>query len=346
MSIEYRSLNLSVDLVNFQKLLKKCFPEADSATNFSDRSVYWKFDQVAQSLSTLGTLSGESLTFYGVLPREYSCFGVPVKIGLVVDVMTHPSHRGRGLFVESSLVALSRLKRSETAGVIGFPIRNEVMPGHVKAGWKVQFEMPIYILPIGRPEVKNLKSLIVRIFATAYELGTRPLRFSIFKAPKDQISETVSIDTLSNFYSSQKTDNHIVLEKSREFLEWRLNRPEIKYKKFSAQSETTRAIAITRIMILEGFKTLSILDFESDSQRHSRRLIRHLVEYSIEHKIEFIAFTTNKENAKRLKLLSFGFLNSHKIFKVITRNITELADNFTTSHHSNFRMTWIDSDTV
>ena len=346
MSIEYRSLNLSVDLVNFQKLLKKCFPEADSATNFSDRSVYWKFDQRAQSLSTLGITNDEFLTFYGVVPRKYSCFGVPVEIGLVVDVMTHPSHRGKGLFVESSLVALSRLKPSELTAVIGFPIRNEVMPGHLKAGWRVQFEMPIYVLPIGRPEVKSLKSLIVRIFATAYELGTRPLRFSIFKAPKDQISETVSIDTLSNFYSSQKTDDHIVLEKSKEFLEWRINRPEIKYQKFSVQCETTQAVAITRIMILEGFKTLSILDFESDSQRHSRRLIKHLVEYSIDKKIELIAFSTNKENAKRLKLLRFGFLKSNKKFKVITRKITEIADNFTTSQNSNFRMTWIDSDTV
>ena len=260
--------------------------------------------------------------------------------------MTHPSHRGKGLFVESSLASLSQLKRSETVGVIGFPIRNEVMPGHLKAGWKVQFEMPIYILPIGRPEVKNLKSLFVKVLATVYEFGTRPLRFSMFKVPKDQISESVSIDTLSNFYSSQKTDNHIVLEKSREFLEWRLNRPEIKYQRFSAQSETTRAIAITRIMILEGFKTLSILDFESDSQRHSRRLIRHLVDYSIKEKIDIIAFTTNKENAKRLKLFRFGFVKSHKKFKVITRKISEIADGMISAHHSSFRMTWIDSDTV
>jgi CheY-like chemotaxis protein len=294
----------------------------------------------------LSTLNEEILTFYGVLPRNYSCFGTPVEIGLVVDVMTHPSHRGKGLFVESGSAALSRLRRSETAGVIGFPIRNEVMPGHLKAGWKVQFEMPIYILPIGRSEVKNLKTMLIKVLSTLFEFSTRPLRFSIFKAAKNKIIETISIDALSNFYNSQKTNDLVVLDKSRNFLEWRLNRPEIEYKTFSCRSVMTHAIAITRRMDLNGLRTLAILDFESDSPSHSRRLVRHLVQYSINEKIDIIALTTNKENAKRLKLLSFGFFKSHKKFKVITRNISELGDGFTLARHLNFRMTWIDSDTV
>lgn len=327
-------------------MLKICFPEVDSATNFSDASILWKFDKRAESSSTLSTQSGEIITFYGVLPRKYSCFGAPVEIGLVVDVMTHPSHRGKGLFVESSFAALSRLKRSETAGVIGFPIRNEVMPGHLKAGWKVQFEMPIYILPVGRSAVKSLKTMPIKVISTLFEFSTRPLRISIFKVAKNKVIEAISIDALSNFYNSQKIDDIVVLDKSRDFLEWRLNRPEIEYKTFSCRSVMTHTIAITRRMDLNGLRTLAILDFESDSPSHSRRLIKHLVDYSIKEKIDIIAFTTNKENAKRLKLFKFGFFKSHKKFKVITRNITELADNFTTSHHSSFRMTWLDSDTV
>ncbi len=292
----------------------------------------------------MNILNKEILTFYGVLPRNYSCFGTPVEIGLVVDVMTHPSHRGKGLFIESSLAAISRLSCSETAGVIGFPIRNEVMPGHLKAGWKVQFEMPIYILPIGRSEVKSLKTMLIKVVSTLFEFSTRPLRFSMFKAVK--IIETISIDALSNFYNSQKTNDLVVLDKSQDFLEWRLNRPEIEYKTFSCRSVMTHTIAITRRMDLNGLRTLAILDFESDSPSHSRRLIRHLVQYSINEKIDIIALTTNKENAKRLKLLRFGFFKSHKKFKVITRNISELGYGFTLARHSNFRMTWIDSDTV
>lgn len=339
-------LDLSVDLVGLQKLLKICFPEVDSATNFSDASIFWKFDKKAQASSTLSTQDGEILTFYGVLPRTYSCFGKPVEIGLVVDVMTHPSHRGKGLFVESSFAALSRLKCSETAGVIGFPIRNEVMPGHLKAGWKVQFEMPIYILPVGRSEVKNLKAMLIKVLSTLFEFSTRPLRLSIFKAARYELAEAISIYALSNFYNSQKTKDLVVLDKSRDFLEWRLNRPEIEYKTFSCQSDVNHSVAITRQMDLNGLRTLAILDFESDSPSHSRRLIRHLVKYSIKEKIEIIAFTTNKENSKRLKLLKFGFFRSHKKFKVITRNVSRIADVFTLAHHSNFRMTWIDSDTV
>ena len=286
------------------------------------------------------------LTFYGVLPRIYSCFGEQVEIGLVVDVMTSPSHQGKGLFVESSHTALARLNRSQAAGVIGFPIRDEVMPGHLKVGWKVQFEMPIYILPVGRSECKNFKKLVFKIFAILFEFGTRPLRGSMLKNCRDRIVESFSIDVLSDFYNSQKTNHHVVLEKSREFLDWRLNRPGIEYKIFFCQSDRTHAVAISRQMVLDGFRTLAILDFESESKRHSRQLVRHLIRYSIEEEIEVIAFTTNKRNAKRLGIINFGFLKSHKKFKVITRNISDLANNFTTASKSSFRMTWMDSDTV
>jgi len=236
--------------------------------------------------------------------------------------------------------------RTKTAGVIGFPIRSEVMPGHRKAGWKAQLVMPIYILPIGRSEVKDFKTMLIRVFSTIFEFGTRPLRFSISKAPKHEISESVSIDALAEFYNSQRSADHIVLNKSRDFLAWRLNRPKIEYKKFSCQSAMIHAIAITRQIKLNGLSALAILDFESDSQRHSRRLIRHLVEFSIKERVDIIAFTTNQKNASRLKLSNFGFLKSYKKFKVITRNISELADGFTSANHSSFRMTWIDSDTV
>ena len=286
------------------------------------------------------------LTFYGVLPRMYSCFGRQIEMGLVVDVMTSPTHQGKGLFIESSNAALARLKCSQTIGVIGFPIRNEVMPGHLRVGWKVQFEMPIYILPVGRSECKNFKKLIFKIFAILFEFGTRPLRGPMLKNRSDEIVESFSIDVLSDFYNSQKSNNHIVLEKSREFLKWRLNRPGIEYKFFFCESDKIYAVAISRQMILNGFRTLAILDFESESQRHSRQLVRRLVEYSIEKKIEVIAFSTNKDNSKRLGLSNYGFLKSHKKFKVITRSISYLASNFTTASNSSFRMTWMDSDTV
>lgn len=332
--------------MQLQNLLKVSFPEVDGQINFSDQSILWKFDKKAQQISTCGFSAGELLTFYGVIPRSYSCFGVQVEIGLVVDVMTSPSHRKRGLFLESSHVALERLKNTKTAGVIGFPIRNEVMPGHLKAGWKTQFVLPIYILPIGRTRSKNFRKILLNTSAIVFEFGTRPLRGSILRNRKNMSVATISVDDLVDFYSSQNCDKHIVLAKSHDFLDWRLQRPKITYEIFSCQSQKTHAIAITRPIILEDIKTLAILDFESDSQSHSRHLIRHLVRYSIENQIGVIAFATNKANAKRLRILAFGFLRSHKKFKVITRNISNIANVFTKSDQSNFRITWLDSDTI
>lgn len=332
--------------MQLQNLLKVCFPEVDGQTNFSDQSILWKFDKAAQQISTCGLSASELLTFYGVIPRTYSCFGVQVEIGLVVDVMTSPSHRRKGLFLESSLAALERLKSSKTAGVIGFPIRDEVMPGHLKAGWKTQFELPIYVLPVGRSKSNNFRKILLNTSAIVFEFSTRPLRGSILRNRKNLLLASISVDNLVNFYSSQNYDKYIVLAKSNDFLDWRLQRPEITYEIFSCQSQKTHAIAITRQIVLEGIKTLAILDFESDSQLHSRHLIRHLVHFSIENQIEVIAFTTNKGNAKRLKILTFGFLKSHKKFKVITRNISNVANVFTTSDQSNFRITWLDSDTI
>ena len=286
------------------------------------------------------------LTFYGVLPRIYSCFGTNVNIGLVVDVMTSPSQRGKGLFVDSGEKSLAQLQLSDVAGVIGFPIREEVMPGHLRVGWGVQFDMPIYILPVGRAKAQSLRKLTFNIFARIIEFTTRILRITKDQVREASVAESLSSDFLTDFYTSQMSEMQVSLEKSTEFLKWRLNRPGIEYRVLFCPSETPHAVAIVRQINLNGFATLAVLDFESDGEQWSKSLVKNLVTYAIDHQLEVIAFSTNRTNAKRLGILRLGFFRSHKKFKVITRIINLRSVQFTKASEKSFRMTWIDSDTV
>ena len=286
------------------------------------------------------------LTFYGVLPRIYSCFGTKVNIGLVVDVMTSPPHRGKGLFVDSGEKSLAQLQLSNVAGVIGFPIREEVMPGHLKVGWGVQFDMPIYILPVGRAKAQSLRKFTFSIFARIIEFSTRILRITKDQVREASVAESMLSGFLPDFYSSQISEMQVSLEKSAEFLKWRLNRPGSEYRVLLCPSETPHAVAIVRQITLNGYATLAVLDFESDGEKWSKPLVKNLVTYAINHQLEVIAFSTNKTNAKRLGIIRLGFFRTHRKFKVITRNINLRAVQFTKASEGSFRMTWIDSDTV
>src|SRR5436305_445431 len=70
--------------------------------------------------------------------------GTKTTCGMVCDVMTHSSTRGRGVFTELGRFSLKNLGSQGVGFVSGYPIRAEVLPGHLKVGWNVAFCLPLY----------------------------------------------------------------------------------------------------------------------------------------------------------------------------------------------------------
>lgn len=272
--------------------------------------------------------------------------GDSIEVGLVVDVMTNTALRGQGLFISSGMEAIRRLKKTNVKTVIGFPIRKEVLPGHLKVGWNVQFTMPIYVCPVGSAQNKKFKHRLISALAKILRVVSSPLRISKSRIIEIAVSELLENLSLLNFFSARTEQRLIQIDKSKEFLDWRLNRPGVDYKVFLCSDKSPKSVAIVRKMDLNGFQTIAILDFCSEGAKWTRAMIRHLMDYAKDQKVDFLAISTNPTNAKRLKILQTGFVRSHKKFKVITRSIGYDLNTFTQSDESSFRMTWLDSDTV
>lgn len=345
MSVEFHSLDLPDQDAMLHGLLNQGFPESKDSGLFSPEMLDWKFAKSGGLMNSLvGYVENSPVSFYGVLPREYSFQGVIKTAGLVVDVLSIPVMRGRGLFVSSGHAVMNNLEKTEISCVIGFPIRPEVLPGHLKVGWQVRFPMPVYVYPIGARKTKGWRNTCIRfLFKVLYVLFS-PLRLA-------EHSEAQLLDPMDftcdprveNFITNQSCSHNISIKKSSQFLQWRLSRPDAIYKCFNLGAKNTSAYAICRVMDFEGFQSLAILDIDGSSKTTIKQLMKHIIDYARSESCDLIAFCTNKSNFRRLGLRKLGFFNSPKKFQVITRATGDSDVKFTEKFT---RLTWIDSDTI
>ena len=345
MNLEFFSLDLPSQNAELQGLLKQGFPESKDLELFSPEMLDWKFVKSnGLSNSLVGYVDNFPVSFYGVLPRQYSFEGVIKNVGLVVDVLSIPEMRGRGLFVSSGQAVMNKLEESEISCVIGFPIRPEVLPGHLKVGWLVRFPMPVYVYPIGARKTMGWRNTCSRfLFRIMYVLFT-PLRFTGDSEAQVLNSKEFAFDTrVREFIGSQSTTRNISIQKNSQFLQWRLSRPDAIYKCFNLGEKDTSAYAVIRVMDFEGFQSLAILDIDGSSKTTIKQLMKHVIEYARNERCDLVAFCTNKSNFRRLGLRRIGFLNSPKKFQVITRATGDSSVRFTEKFT---RLTWIDSDTI
>lgn len=215
MNLEFHSLDLPAQVDELQSLLKQGFPESNESELFSSSMLDWKFvKSTGFRHSFVGSVDNSPVSFYGVLPRQYTFKGRTHVVGLVVDVLSIPEMRGRGLFVSSGHAVMKQLEESKISCVIGFPIRPEVLPGHLKVGWHVRFIMPVYVYPIGsRKESGWPQKIIGTLFRVLY-IALSPLRF----AGKVEVQESSGVQfahdpRVEKFMTDRPTNCVISLQK-------------------------------------------------------------------------------------------------------------------------------------
>lgn len=86
--------------------------------------------------------------FYGVIPCFIDCGGQPVLAAQSADTMTHPDHRGKGLFIKLAELTYELCYTEEILILFGFPNQNS-LPGFVnKLDWQVAAQMECFIIPV------------------------------------------------------------------------------------------------------------------------------------------------------------------------------------------------------
>ncbi len=151
---EYRFERVSQEKLKDLQLLYKASFEEDVSAEF----LKMKYDTSAFGVSFTGYIAysaaGEPAAYYGVFPCKAIING---KISLAAqsgDTMTHPDHRGKGLFIKLAKATYQLAAQEGIKFVFGFPNENSYHGFVKKLGWIHSenlniYRLKVFTLPLG-----------------------------------------------------------------------------------------------------------------------------------------------------------------------------------------------------
>jgi GNAT superfamily N-acetyltransferase len=331
-----------------RRLFVLAFPEHIGKLPETIEFYDWKFRSLPSVPSSYEYVasdgSGRIVGYYAALPYPYLLDGISCTVGMVCDVMTHPDSRGGGVFTRLGHYALNALEAAGIPLVMGFPIRPEVIPGHLKVGWNIVRDLPIYVRPLkSRRLLKDhgfgLLAPIVDVALRASDLRdvgfAKAIRISV-----EQLLEHPGFDAL---VASASAGRSVVIERTREFFRWRLGAPEARYDVIVVEHRGSLQIAaITRIEELEGIPTLAILDIIAAAKpRGVSALHRGLLQHARSVGVDAIAAMLAVSAASRLGFKT-RFVRAPRKFQLIVKTLADKSAYLNAAEK--WEPMWIDSD--
>ncbi len=340
-----------------RELFRLSFPENVGSPQETEAHYRWKFRAFPSSPPAYeygAEEGGELVGYYAALPYRYKFFGEIKKCGMVCDVMTHPKMRGKGVFAALGRHATCALKDSGLAFTTGYPIRPEVIPGHLKVGWRIVFRLPIYIRLLQANSLLSSRGLqllkpvanagLATAGALCRALAPRT-RLRVAVEPGDELwmSEAYAI-----FLDRWLSSTRIGLVKDAAFMGWRLRAPGTNYSVIVARNDESEviALAVVRQTVLRGISCLAILDFMAIPGMDAAFgvVVPAMRELAARHGAEAIVTMMSRTWARRYQLSRAGFWKSPAFFSLIVKPLEPEIDAPATLDEANWHLMWIDSD--
>lgn len=294
----------------FAKSYEMSFPELKSTesdlVDFLNRKFQLLENTESHNIAALITDDGVVVSGYGIVRNSYAQGVQKINVGLVCDVFTNANFRKMGLFKKVSLLAIGREQLAATNFLIGFPIRDEVMPGHLSVGWKHLFDMPLWW---GLPRFGSLRN--------------------VTKGP----------DMSAMMFDPQK--NGIGVKVNDEFLKWRFSLFKVDYYLISITD--SRDFAIVRKSKLRNIPFTCIVFMQSKNRKNTKKLVRKIRNLSLRLGTVGVIGSWNHSYAEELNLKSSGLRQSSMSQKVIVRELNNFR---CPSEEKDYRLSWMDSDTL
>lgn len=358
MSLQFKHFENQSDLDRQRELFKLSFPEVEDSSIASEKHYRWKFHSFPSTQTSYEFVAVEDdimAGYYAAIPYRYIVNGKELTAGMVCDVMTHPKMRGRGVFKKLGQYSTDELKELGVNFTTGYPIRPEVIPGHLRVGWKIAVELPVYLCPLKSDSILKAKRLA--FLAPIFNLAINALQafFGVF-APKAsdysvEVFEPSALeskqDLYSNFLEKWYRTQKYHLVKDLDFLKWRLGAPNHEYQIHSLTYQgQIVAIAITCVTDLKGIPSLAILDLMCLPEHNIGlpKLFRAMKEFALANSAEGLATMCSKYWAARYKLSMNGFLKTPAIFKYITKPLNLDIPEEEFMQEQNWHLMWIDCD--
>ena len=356
MSLEFAVFKAGDRLPRQRELFENAFPEHQGMPTASLEHYQWKFHGLPwypQSYEYEAAEDGRMLGYYAALPYPYEIAGRAMLAGMVCDVMTHSEARGRGVFTELGRFALGEMQVSELAFVMGYPIRPEVMGGHMRVGWQVGFKLPMYIRPLRANAILRSKRLGLLAPAANAVIVAQRAALARLPAAKGYASRSGSPSELLGSGSfaalvagwAASVPNHLV--KSAEFYQWRLGAPGVAYRVFMAhRGDEVVAAAIGREATLYGIPSFALLDLMvlPGHERALMTLYRDIECWALRGGAEALVTMVSRSRARQYRLARSGFLRSPYAFSLIARSVSDGIAVESLAREADWHLMWIDSD--
>lgn len=292
---------------------------------------------------------------YAVCPSKILVNSKEKHGSIVVDVMTHPDYRHQGMFTEMGKYALYDSGKSGIDFSYGFPIRKEVMPGHLKIGWKIAFELPVYVYPLNFPAI--FQKFIPGYYIPKL-LGVLPqLFFSFIEHIKDKPVKKYEIRSghrfnksreLERFIEKTKYQHRVMQCRDYEFLEWRYHSNKYRryqiYFAYSSEKELLGYIVLRKAVIYD-LNCITVIDIQvlDFNKKVVYALLRCARKYARKCKADLIGCMMNN-NSYRKYFLSNFYIKSPYIFKFIVHKNKNIEYEDLILKDKNWFLTWADTD--
>ncbi len=201
---EYRFEKLSdTNLKDLIFLYKHAFNEK-SDLSFLKK----KYDTSAFGLWSIGFIAysstNEPAAYYGVFPTKVQLNGKEILAAQSGDTMTHPHHRGKGLFITLAKMTYDLAKESGVEFIFGFPNDNSY-PGFVKKlDWVHYSNINTYKIKTGAlpfEKVAKKSKAFSRIYSSVYLKRIKYIDAVFPNSLTDQLKEYGNIIHDKNYFN-------------------------------------------------------------------------------------------------------------------------------------------------
>ena len=356
MIIDYQHFK-NDDYTKQRKLFELSFPETVGTSIIEDRHYKWKFNQFPSEVNSYQYIASEPdelVGYYAAIPYQYQINSKIYSCGMVCDVMTHPDRRGKGIFTKIGYYATNEMKLAGLGFTTGYPIRPEVIPGHIKVGWKIVFEMPMYLRIVG---LKTLLPKPLSFLAPFLNFFVRILQsWTLIPSSNFQVLNLSREDFLKNHTSAYEiflqtwlSEQNNALIKSPAFLEWRTGAPDSIYRFLVLKKNINIVgLSIARPTNLKGVESLAVLDFMvlKEYYRGAKSIHQALWKMAQAYNKDVIVCMTSRSWAKSYNFFSSLYVKTPAVFSLIVKKLDENIHDKELFDMTKWHLFWIDSDDV
>ncbi|GHT09249.1 hypothetical protein FACS189426_07090 [Bacteroidia bacterium] len=353
MELKFEHFDYQRNLDEQRSLFRDCFPETDGEVIQNTEHYLWKFHSFPSFMKSweyAAYYDNEMAGYYAALPYRYKIGKKEISVGMVCDVMTSSKQRGKGIFTKMGVYSTAELA-SQVPFTMGYPIRKEVIPGHLKVGWRIPFQLPLYMKFLRLNTL--LKSRKIDFLAP---LGNCAISvYNFFRQTKINKSYTCSmVDTIDEVEGYEEFTNRWNLSvpnaliKDLSFCRWRYSAPDRKYHFLQVKNAKNQLIALVvfRKILKENVPSYGILDYQVLPEYDDCLGIinKVLADKAKQEGVEAIMTMMSRYSAQKYQIQQNGYIKSPFVFSLIIKNLTNEFSETELFNEKDWHLMWVDSD--